>query len=275
MVEKKDLNSISPSKVIILQGDDHLSIEDKIAEISGKFGKKDFQEINYARLDGSILELKKISIQLNTFPLGEGKRIVVLDNAIESIGIKGAQEWLKNIIINGPLTTLFILILEDEKKYFKGSMVWSKISPKHWLKKLSKEYSNDIFWIENSLPTEREMPEWILGAAKELGGVFNPQAAFELSRMVSNDLYQARQEIEKAILYVGAEREVEIDDIRLLCATSQNEKIFALVDAFGMRNGKQAISILNKLNKDMPIQYAGTPNSFIDIDKRINIAWRR
>ena len=254
MVEKK-IDSIPPSKLIILQGDDRLSIEGKIAEISSRFGNQEFLGFNTVRLDGAILDFKKISIQLNAFPLGEGKRIVILENAIDSIGSKGAQEWLKNIIIKGPLTTLFILVIEDEKKYFKGSMVWSKITSKHWLKKLSKEYANDIFWIENSLPTEREMPEWILESAKELGGEFNPQAAFELARMVSNDLFQARQEIEKAILYVGSEREVEIDDVRLLCAASQTEKIFALVDAFGMRNGKQAIGILNKLCKDMPIQY--------------------
>ena len=258
MTGNQEAISSPPSKVIILEGDDCLSIEEKIIEISKKLGKNEFLEFNKTRLNGSSLDLNKISLQLNVFPLGEGNRIVILDNAIDTIGKKGTQEWIRNYLTNGPSTTILILILKDEKKYVKGSMVWTKISPKHWLRKLYEEYSNDIVWVELPLPTERQMPDWIIKTAKEQGGTFSRRAASELTRMITNDLYQARQEIEKAILFVGIEREVEVGDVRLLCATSQNEKIFALVDAVAMRNGKQSISIINKLNKDMPIQYIFT-----------------
>ncbi|MDO9546521.1 MAG: DNA polymerase III subunit delta [Pelolinea sp.] len=247
--------SIPPSKIVILIGDNRLSVEEQIKEISNAVGEGAFSELNNTRLDGSTLGFHEILMQLNVFPLGGGKRIVVLDNASEIIGRKGAEEWLTNILTNVSPTTLLILILEDEKKHISGSMNWKAFSSKHWLRKLSDQYPGDIHWIELSLPSEGKMPEWILKEATDQGGLFHPQAAVELSRLVGNDLFQAKQEIEKAILYVGDEKQVEIDDVRLLCAASQDENIFALVDAVGARNGKLAMSILNKLSKDMPIQY--------------------
>lgn len=252
---KQKPNSIPPSKIIILIGDDRLSVEEQIKDINDVVGEGPLSELNYARLDGSTLNFKEISMQLNIFPLGGGKRIVVLDNASEIIGRKGAQEWLKNLLTSVSPTTLLILILEDEKKYVSGSMIWKTFSSKHWLKKLSDQFSGDMHWVELPLPSERKMPEWILKEAEDQGGKFHPRAAVELSRLVGNDLFQARQEIEKAILYVGDENQVGIDDVRLLCAASQEEDVFALVDAVGLRNGKLAISMLNKLSKDMPIQY--------------------
>ena len=252
---KQNSNSIPISKIIILIGDDRLSVEEQIAEINNVIGMGPFSELNNTRLDSSTLDFNEFSMQLNMFPLGGGKRIVVLDNASEIIERKGAQEWLKNVLTSVSPTTLLVLILEDEKKYISGSMVWKIFSSKHWLRKISDQFPGDIHWIELSLPSEKKMPEWIIKEAEDQGGKFHPRAAVELSRLVGNDLFQARQEIEKAILYVGNEKQVDIDEVRLLCAASQDEGVFALVDSVGMRNGKLAINILNKLSKDMPIQY--------------------
>lgn len=248
-------NQTSSLKIIILIGNDRLSIEERIKEIVRKNDESSFADLNKSHLDGSELNFNDISMQLNMFPLGGGKRIVVLDNAAEIIGKKGAKEWMQKTLENMSSTSLLILILEDEKKYINGSMTWLKYSSAHWLRKLSKQFPGDICWIKLELPSDTNMPNWIIKEAERQNANIHPKAAAELSRLVGNDLFQARQEIEKAVLYVGDNKQVEIDDVRLLCAASQDDTIFSLVDAVGMRNGKLALSILTELNRNMQIQY--------------------
>jgi DNA polymerase-3 subunit delta len=81
------------------------------------------------------------------------------------------------------------------------------------------------------------------------------RAAVELSRLIGNDLFQARHEIGKAISYVGDDKQVSVEVVRLLCASIKEESVFALVDAVGQRNGKLALKLLRELSTEMPIHY--------------------
>jgi DNA polymerase-3 subunit delta len=255
LIEKKDSVSSHLADIIILQGDDRLSIEEEIAAITEEIGQDAFSELNTTHLDGSVLNFDDVSMQLNMFPLGGNKRIVILDCAQEIIGKKNAQNWLQGVLSNFSPTTMLVLILEDEKKFRKGAMVWVAVGAEHWLRKMTKQFSGDTRWIEKSLPSDREMPDWIMKETAKQGGVFHPRAAVELSRLVGNDLFQARQEIEKAIFYVGDDKQVGADIIRLLCPSSKEESVFALVDAVGQRKEKLALKLLRELSVDMPIQY--------------------
>ncbi len=49
------------------------------------------------------------------------------------------------------------------------------------------------------------------------------------------------------LAYVNYRRPVEVDDVLLLTADTAEKNIFDLVDAIGMRNGQQAINLLQKL----------------------------
>jgi len=241
--------------IIILQGDDRLSINEEIAALTKEAGKDAFSELNTTYLDGSILDIDEISMQLNMLPLGANKRTVILDNAQEMIKKKRSQDWLREVLSNFPPTTMLILILEDKKKYKKGSMAWEMVDAGHWLQEATKQFSGEVRWVELPLPSEREMPDWIRKEAEKQGGNFLPQAAVELSRLIGNDLFQARHEIEKAIMYVGEEKQVNTDVVRLLCVSTKEENVFALVDAVGQRNGKLAFKLLHELSKDFPPQY--------------------
>jgi len=255
LIVKKESVSSHLADIVILQGDDRLSIEEEIAAITEETGQDAFSELNTTHLDGSALNFNEISMQLNMFPLGGNKRIVFLDNALETIGKKGARDWLQEILSNFSPATMLVLILEDEKKFRKGAMVWEAVGAEHWLKETTKRFSGDARWIEFSLPSDRNMPDWIIKEAEKQGGIFHPRAAVELSRLVGNDLFQARQEIGKAIYYVGDDKTVSADVVRLLCASTKEESVFALVDAVGQRNGKLALKLLRELSAEMPIHY--------------------
>ncbi len=255
MIVKKESVSYHLADIVILQGDDRLSIEEEVAAITEEAGQDAFSELNTTHLDGSALNFNEISMRLNMFPLGGNKRIVFLDNALETIGKKGARDWLQEILSNFSPATMLVLILEDEKKFRKGAMVWEAVGAEHWLKETTNRFSGDARWIEFSLPSDRNMPDWIMKEAEKQGGIFHPRAAVELSRLVGNDLFQARQEIGKAIFYVGDDKQVSVDVVRLLCASTKEESVFALVDAVGQRKGKLALKLLRELSTEMPIHY--------------------
>jgi len=255
LIDKKESVSSHLADIVILQGDDRLSIEEEIAAITEEAGQDAFSELNTTHLDGSTLNFDEISMQLNMFPLGGNKRIVILDNALETIGKKGAQDWLQDIFSNFSPTTMLVFILEDEKKFRKGEMTWEAVGTEHWLQETAKRFSGDARWIELSSPPDRKMPDWIIKEAEKQGGIFHPRAAVELSRLVGNDLFQARQEIGKAISYVGGDKQVNADVVRLLCASIKEESVFALVDAVGQCNGKLALKLLRKLSAEMPIHH--------------------
>ena len=243
------------SKIVILIGDDRLTVEKKITTLFDIDLDHPFSELNTTRLDASATDFNDISMQLNMFPLGGGKRIVILDNAVDVLNKKGAKEWLDSVLVSFSPTTMLVMLIEDKWKYKNQKWDWETISSNHWLRKLSSQFSGDLTWFDIKLPSEKEMPAWIQKEANDQGGEFDPKAAVELSRLVGNDLFQVRQEIEKCVMYVGPGKRVGADDVRLLCAASHEDDIFALVDAIGTRNGKLAISLLNKLNIDMPIQF--------------------
>ena len=158
--------------VIILQGDDRLSINEEIAALTKEAGQDAFSELNTTYLDGSILDVDEISMQLNMLPLGANKRTVILDNALEMIKKKGSRDWLREVLSNFSPTTMLIMILEDKKKYKNKSMVWEMVDAGHWLRELTKQFSGEIRWEELSLPSEREMPDWIRKEAEKQGGNF-------------------------------------------------------------------------------------------------------
>lgn len=255
MATKIETGSSLLADIIIMQGDDRLSVEEEITAITKEGGQDAFSDLNTTHLDGSVLNINEISMQLNMLPLGGKKRTVILDNALEMIKKKESRGWLKKVFSNFPPTTILILILEDKKKYKAGSMVWETVGGDHWLRKMISQFSGEIRWIELSLPSDREMPDWIKKEAEKQGGKFHPRAAVELSRLIGNDLFQARNEIEKAIFYVGENKQVSADVVRLLSISTKEENVFALVDAVGQCDGRLAFKLLRELKKDFPSQY--------------------
>jgi len=90
------------------------------------------------------------------------------------------------------------------------------------------------------------------------GAKFDKSAAAELANLVGNDLFQARQEIGKALSYCGKNETITREVVRLLCSQSREEDIFDMVDAAGQRDVRKALGLLRALMEDQPIQYIFT-----------------
>lgn len=252
---RQEEKTISQADIYVIQGDDDLSIRDHVSVLVNQYAAGGFMDMNTVRLDGRTVGHAEISTALNMLPLGGSKRIVVLDHALEVAKGDEGQAWLENALSRLPATTVFTMILVDSQKYSQGKMVWIAVAGAHWLRKALKASNRSVKWIESPLPSVRDMPDWILEEARAQGGEFEPGAAAELANLIGSNTSQARSEVSKALSYVGSGQKVSRDVVHLLCSPSREEDIFAMVDAAGRRDARNALSLMHGLLRDQPIQY--------------------
>ena len=239
--------------IIVLHGDNQLAINECISLIISQSGG--FADLNTSRLHGGEAGQTEISTQLNMLPLGAEKRKLIVDHAQEILKGKENQKWIKSLLKTFPPSNQLILVVDDEKKYNRGSWDWGTYTKKHWFRKALQSFSGESIWKELSIPDAKTLPSWIEETAENLGGHFHPAAAHTLSKLIGNDVFQAQQEIQKAIAYVGEGQQVQAEDIRLLCSATKEETIFSLVDAVGQRDGKNATRLYQELRIDMAATY--------------------
>ncbi|MCJ7701681.1 MAG: DNA polymerase III subunit delta, partial [Anaerolineales bacterium] len=107
-----------------------------------------------------------------------------------------------------------------------------------------------VYLREFGLPHGPQMARWIQNKAKELGGEISYEAAGLLAEFVLDDPRLAAQEIDKLLAYVNYNRPVDPDDVERLTPYAGEGDVFAMVDALGNRDGKQALKMLHLLLED-------------------------
>jgi len=253
---EKDFNF--QADIFIFQGDDELSIQESLRSLIKQFDSGAFAGMNSVRVDGRAIQRGELANHINMLPLGGEKRLVVVDHILESLKAKADQEWLAEILKAMPETTVLAMVIPDSQKYKSGEMAWQAAGKGHWLRKALKDSGKSVEWVEKPLPSLRDMPGWVMKEALAQGAKFDKSAAAELANLVGNDLFQARQEIGKALSYCGKDETITRDVVRLLCSQSREEDIFDMVDAAGQRDARKALGLLRALLQDQPIQYIFT-----------------
>jgi DNA polymerase-3 subunit delta len=84
---------------------------------------------------------------------------------------------------------------------------------------------------------------------QEYGGQIEPTAAAALSAVMGADIRAIDSECFKLVTYVGTERSITEADVALMTSYVQEARIWDIVDALGMGNGKQALSLIQRLLK--------------------------
>ena len=100
------------------------------------------------------------------------------------------------------------------------------------------------------LPEGGALDRWVRQRVAAKNGRISPHAAHVVAANVGGDLGILENEIEKLVLYKGAEATIEVQDVGLLSPYAAEASIFDLVDALGNRHSKQAAVLLQqKLNE--------------------------
>ncbi len=227
---------------------------ERLAEIRSSCGDPESVAINTTKLEGPRLPLDELVAAAAAMPFLADKRLVVVRKALgqpdrqgedgdrrrgrQHEALKAIAEWLPQV----PPTTELVFLEE-------------KVPPRNSTNPVVQaivRLGGEIFESPRLLP--EAIQEWIIRRTAAKRGRIASDAAEMLAQTIGNDLGRIDQEIEKLITY-AAGAEVTAADVRLLVTEAREENVFRLVDAIGMRDRRQALSVLHELLREgTPVQ---------------------
>lgn len=230
--------------VYVLHGEDEFAIARFVTEIEDKMGDPSLAALNLTRLDGRTFNLDELPAVAAAVPFLSDRRVVILSYFTGKLNQPAAQEKFISVLERLPRTTALLLV---EYETLDNEYLRRKRGKPHWLVAWAEAAGSRVFVRNFILPRGPAMTRYILDTARAAGGQFTPQAADMLAGLVGDDTRMASNEINKLLLYVNFSRPVEPDDVQLLTADASEPDIFAMVDAIGSRNGRQALAMLKGL----------------------------
>jgi len=247
--------------VYILRGDDRQAIEAQIRTFYNSLGSPDMAAMNTSRLDGKTTSISELQAAAMALPFLAERRLVVVEDALQPYARGGQatsqartpekRDKFIDLLDSLPQTTALVLVIPDERKSRKrGGMwqtYWRTLNENHWLIKWANQAGKRAYIIDCALPSEREMPGWIINKAKEMDGNINAAGAQLLAQYVGNNTQRAEQELLKLLTYVNFDEPVNEDDVETLCFNEMQASIFDMVDALGNRDGKAALHLFHLL----------------------------
>ena len=213
----------------VFHGDDTLTQKKTLQGLLAKLGDPGMVDLNTTRLSG-MLSLADLQQACTAMPFLAKVRVVLVEDLFTSKPDRHFLKHLVNFLPDLPTTTrLFFLESETLKQTHPVVKVASELD--HGYVKM--------FARPEGVGVER----WIRQRVLERNGRISAEATHVLATNIGNDLQILSNEIEKLVLYAGAE-EITSDDVRKLSPYLAEANIFALVDAIGHRNGKKAAQLL-------------------------------
>ena len=88
---------------------------------------------------------------------------------------------------------------------------------------------------------------WVQRIASSFEATLSPPAIEMLASVHGSDLFGARQTIERAVLYIGRKRRVEVADVELVLAGEGEYDVFQLLEAASRSDFSRALSIARSL----------------------------
>ncbi len=116
-------------------------------------------------------------------------------------------------------------------------------------KKIAKVMEKAGMLVEFPAPKGQALLKWIRDEMERQGKGIDEREAQLLVERVGEDLSLLRNEIDKVVLYLGADSRVTEDIIRRLVPESRQGNIFNLVGAIGKKNVSEAFYHLNKMRQ--------------------------
>ncbi len=229
----------------VFHGDDEFTRSEAIAELKAKMGDPSWLALNTIVLRGTGVTLGEIIHACDSVPFFGERRLVIVEDWLAQFeprdnapreGDGGSRQAEEVIAYLERLPETARLIFVESRSLSRRNPVLRYAQrAKHGLVK------------EFARPRPGELTRWIQDRLRGKGGTITPSALAQLAAFVGNDLRLLDMELDKLITYVGTDRPINDQDVRLLVAAVQEASIFQLVDALGHRDGQRALAILREL----------------------------
>ena len=229
--------------VYLLHGEDEFAIANCLKELEAKLGEPSIATLNVTRLDGRSLKLDELVTAAQAMPVFSHRRLVVLYHPKACFNNPSVRNKFFDLVEKLPQSTALVLVEFKSLDKKKGAEA-------DWLLTWAKDAGERVFIRDFPVLKGQALSRWIQEQASVLGGKFSPQAADVLASLVGDDTRLAYQEIQKLLAFVNYLRPVLPEDVEKLTISVSQGDIFAMVDALGSRNGRQAVAMLHKLLVD-------------------------
>jgi DNA polymerase-3 subunit delta len=246
--------------VYLLYGDDTLAINEFVAKMRQKLGDPTTADMNTTYLHFPNLDISEFENAALAMPFLSKRRLIILNNCDRMPKDTDFRESFMEFLTQIPPSTALVLI-ESTETYHDRRKDYQKVSP---LFKWTQDHQAQSFTRSFIAPRGSAFPDWIKRRCQDHGGKIEPAAAQLLAEWVSDDQRLADQELIKLLDYVDRKRPIELQDVERLTPFRGQEDIFAMVDAVGQRNGKEALARLHRLldNEDARYAFAMTIRQF-------------
>ncbi len=162
------------------------------------------------------------------------------DEEAGEAGVSGTAELAEYLKVPTPGT---VLVFECSRYDFAGE---DRVK----LERVQKYYSSVPAVVEFHQFAPESSRFLAQQLAKQLGVRMGGAELAALLDAVAGDANRLASEIEKLALFVGRDRDVEMDDLRALVPNSAQSTIFALVNALGKRDRAGALNSLDILIRE-------------------------
>jgi DNA polymerase-3 subunit delta len=225
-----DLDSI-----YLAYGDDEYLLDQFISKFKQKFIEDQLNDFNYSILRDDKDLVGKIINAVETLPFMADRKIVIV-HTYELFAKKTADiEQLYNLIDDFPDTTVFVFA--SHKKPDKRLKLYKKVKKNGQV-------------LEFSAPKYKELDKWIKKNVQAEDCQITSGAIKLIEEAFSGDLQKLRNELEKAIIFVGEKQRITKSDIEAVISKDWlvGENImFDFVDAIGRQNTSRALELLTDI----------------------------
>ena len=265
----------SDPNIRLLYGNDEYAISQRLHEFTAMFADGSEAEMNTAHLDARTMTESDWVNAVNALPFMAKHRLVILGNPSARFARTRPRPANANGAEDGQAAKAQAGTKPDaespaeaRRKFLLGLqgvppttqlVMWEALELKFPWNRARQEAEDSRHWLigwmkkqglgleRYALPTDRDMPGWILRYAKTQGGEVAGAAASRLADMVGTDTRQAAQEVTKLLTYVNWSRPVTPADVATLSPLTAAPDVFEMVDALAAGNSRTAQRLLHRL----------------------------
>ena len=222
----------------LFYGEDHISLNDALLDITNSIEPKDLIEVNITKLDISKTSYDEFVLACSTIPFMSNKRIIITRNLIFHLEkIKNNRKdqdinsWdnLPEFLKNLPDTNQLINIEESVK-----------LNNNLFIQKVLNEFQVRNF----RAPTIKDLPDWIVKRAQFKSISIDFKIAKTIADLVGVNLRIIDSELDKLNLYTN---NINQSDVKEIVSNAKDANIFYAIDALLDNDQSVALSHIKDL----------------------------
>lgn len=221
-IENEDFKS-----VYLIFGKEHYLLKQNRERLLKALGVTDRKDMNFTLLSEKDFSVQALIADSDTLPFFADRRVILVEESGFFKGNKKEKDRLVKYIPDIPESTVVIF-------------VESVVDKRDKLYKAVSKYGTAEEYL---LPTESELSQWIVGRAVRDGLRIRRSAwdEFYLRCGSSMDLMDA--EYQKLSAYCFEKKQIDKEDVEVICSNASETKIFALSDAISERNAAKVFDV--------------------------------